>query len=396
MNKSKIQIFAVVTFLLIAGLLFAFTQKDKLPEKELKQLSSLNEKYGLIDVTPIDERIASKNYTALFEADILKADLFDSDTIDLAPQEVILKLGTEKNPENMENIFLLSFNTEENIGSIVTAYSQAGLVKYAEPNFDIELAETVISESAEEITEETPIDEVENLEKPVKVAVIDSGIDASHDFFKDKLLRGWDFVEETSVVSDEVGHGTHVAGIVLSNSTSAKIMPIKFTNGKKGKMSALVKSIKFAADNGSQIINLSLGLKTHSKVLDEAISYAQNKNIIIVAAAGNYNTDAKYYPAAAPDVIAVAALNKKDQKLYQSNYGSWVDFSALGQDIYSTSLNNNYTYRTGTSQAAPFVTAKLVNLISLADDDYKVADIISELIKNSQPIDDNLLGRKLL
>ncbi len=161
-------------------------------------------------------------------------------------------------------------------------------------------------------------------------------------------------------------------------------------------MSALIKSIKFAADNGSQIINLSLGLKTDSKVLDEAISYAQNKNIIIVAAAGNYNTDAKYYPAAAPDVIAVAALDKKDQKLYQSNYGSWVDFSALGQDIYSTSLNNNYTYRTGTSQAAPFVTAKLVDLISIADEDYKISDIISQLKENSEPIDDNLLGRKVL
>lgn len=392
MNKSKIQIFAVVTFLLIAGLLFAFTQKDKLPEKELKQLSSLNEKYGLIDVTPIDERIASKNYTALFEADILKADLFDSDTIDLKPQELILKLSNSENPENMENLFLLSFNTEENIDSIVADYSQAGLVKYAEPNLEVELAETAISET----TEETPSVEIPNTEKPVKVAIIDSGIDASHDFFKDKLLDGWDFVEETSVVSDEIGHGTHVAGIVLSNSTAAKIMPIKFTNGKKGKMSALIKSIKFAADNGSQIINLSLGLKKDSKVLDEAIRYAQDKNIVIVAAAGNYNTDAEYYPAAAPDVIAVAALDKKDHKLYQSNYGSWVDFSAIGQDIYSTSLNNNYTYRTGTSQAAPFVTAKLVQLISLADEDYKVADILSELNKNSQPIDEKLLGRKVL
>ncbi len=393
MKKSKIQIFVVVTFLLVAGLIFGFVQKDKLPEQDLKQLSSLNEKYGLIDVAPIDERIASKNYPALFEADILKADLFDGDTINLAPQELILKLENEKNPQNMENLFLLSFKTEEKVETIVEDYTKAGLVEYAEPNFDIELAETVISET----TEEPPVEEKStNLEKPVKVAVIDSGIDTSHDFFKDKLLSGWDFVEETSVVSDEVGHGTHVAGIVLSNSISAKIMPIKFTNGKKGKMSALIKSIKFAADNGSQIINLSLGLKTDSKVLDEAISYAQNKNIIIVAAAGNYNTDAKYYPAAAPDVIAVAALDKKDQKLYQSNYGSWVDFSALGQDIYSTSLNNNYTYRTGTSQAAPFVTAKLVDLISIADEDYKISDIISQLKENSEPIDDNLLGRKVL
>jgi len=164
-------------------------------------------------------------------------------------------------------------------------------------------------------------------------------------------------------------------------------MPLKFTDSKTGRLIDVVKAIKFASDSDKsvKIINLSLGLKEASQTLKEAVDYAQEKNIIIVAAAGNDNSDVKYYPAAWPEVISVAAVDSKDEKVFVSNYGNWVKYSAQGQDIYSTVPDGKYAYSTGTSQAAPVVTAKIAEILSnLSDSANTLSEIDSQLKKSSK------------
>lgn len=119
----------------------------------------------------------------------------------------------------------------------------------------------------------------------------------------------------------------------------------------------------FAVDNHADVINLSLGLREKSSLLADAVNYAFAKGVPIAAAAGNYNTNKQYYPAAYDNVIAVAGLAKDGAKLPQSNFGTWVDYSVVAQDILSDAPGNKYAYATGTSQAVAFVSAKIARIL---------------------------------
>jgi len=359
--------------LLISASLFLAACGSKVDDKELNKLSLLNDKYGLIKVESLSEQ-NEQEIASLFLADSMKVDLFNA----LKPEkEIIVKmLSNNDKDEELQNLFILRLKTDANIDEIVKSYEGLEVVNYAEPNYEITLGEvSKIQRTKKKIIrlQETKDDAV--------VAVIDSGVDVEHKLLKGKTVEGWDFIADKENMDDEFGHGTHVAGIIVNNS-SAKIMPVKFTDGKEGKMSNLLKGIKFAVDNKADIINLSLGLEEKTKALQEAINYAEKKGVIVVAAAGNNNSNKQFYPAAYSTVYAVAALNNKGEKLYQSNYGKWIDYSVKAQDIYSTLPDNKYGYKTGTSQAAPYLSAEIADILA-ANPKADKTDINTELEKSS-------------
>lgn len=200
----------------------------------------------------------------------------------------------------------------------------------------------------------------------VKIAVVDSGVQANHPDLGGRVLAGYDFVNNDADPSDDNGHGTAVAGAAAATGNNGSgvagvawnvaILPVKVLGADNmGSYSAIASGINYAADQGARIINLSLGGTTSSRTLQSAVSYAWNKGCVLVAAAGNNGSSAAFYPAAYSQVVAVSALSAGDVLPSWSNYGSYVDISAPGENITTTAAGGGYTTMSGTSFASPLV-----------------------------------------
>ncbi|MEM2912295.1 MAG: S8 family serine peptidase [Candidatus Bathyarchaeia archaeon] len=198
------------------------------------------------------------------------------------------------------------------------------------------------------------------------VAVIDTGIDYDHpDLAANYAALGYDWVNNDDDPMDDHGHGTHCAGIiaaVLNNSigiagiAQVQIMAEKgLDENGEGTEDNLANAIYHAVDQGAKILSCSWGGYESSVLIYQAITYAYNHNVLIVAAAGNDHTSNKMYPAAYNEVIAVAATDQNDNPAWFSNYGNWIELAAPGVGIYSTIWDNSYGYMSGTSMACPHV-----------------------------------------
>jgi thermitase len=196
------------------------------------------------------------------------------------------------------------------------------------------------------------------------VAVVDTGIDWSHpDLAPNYVPLGYDWVNNSPDPMDDNGHGTHVSGIIaaaISNSigiaglANVRIMAEKVLNQYgSGTSSDVAQGIIHAVDSGAKIINLSLGAPNPSEVLYEAVRYAFEHGVLVVAAAGNSASSVKEYPAGYDEVVAVSATTMSDTLASFSNYGNWIDVAAPGVHIYSTIINDSYAYLSGTSMASP-------------------------------------------
>lgn len=345
-----------------------------IPGDLVKEMDSLNAQYNLVGFQELAVEGVSSEFTYLFDSSALKANVINPKK---PSQDLIVKINSD-NSRNLKDIFILKFQTDASIDEIAKDYSNLSGIKYAEPNFEFGMIQDEEGVKSKQRT----LKNKESDSEKIIVALIDSGVDTKNSELKGKLIEGFDFIKNKKEVSDENGHGTHVAGILASNSSSGLIMPLKVSDGKNVKLSNVVKAMKYAADNGAKIINLSLGLKTESKALKEAVKYAVEKDIILVAAAGNENSSEKFFPAAMSEVIAVAAVNNQDEKVFISNFGDWVDFSGKGQDVLSLDLNGGYVYKTGTSQAAPLVSAKIADLYLKENFDFeKTMEALRKLSK---------------
>ncbi len=199
------------------------------------------------------------------------------------------------------------------------------------------------------------------------VAVLDTGIAADAQF-SDRLIGAIDLTL-SGTTDDEHGHGTHMADTIAAVAPNARILNVKVADHRGRCDSATVaQGIRWAADRGAQVINISLEV-AHSSQLEDAVSYAWARGAVIVAAAGNNGTTDPAYPAAYENAIAVAGTNRDDGMAVLSNHGGWIDIAAPGQKIVARSHEGDLTYETGTSPAAAHVSGVAALLLGMSCDD---------------------------
>ena len=232
----------------------------------------------------------------------------------------------------------------------------------------------------------------------VTVAVVDTGVDRDHPNLQAALLPGFDFVDiidgqgdfigdklgADEVPDDEVGHGTHVTGIIAASGDGVptgvaprvRILPIRVLatmerDGNRvgaGLVENINSGVKWAIDQGADVINMSLGVRHEGGGLPhrEVIDYAARRDVTIVAAAGNDGQEVLYYPGAFPSVVAVGAMGFDGQPSRFSTFGPQISLIAPGEEILSTYVGGGVAHATGTSHAAPFVAGAAALIHSMA------------------------------
>lgn len=330
---------------------------------------------------------------------------------------------------SLSNVYKFIFSSILDMPSIINDYSCEPCVVYAEPNYIYHTCnipndpyfdqQWALSQSTDCDIDAPEAWDIQTGNSNVTIAIIDTGVDYNHtdlaaNIWHDPIYGnpGYDFVDiNTSEYvkygytlcpdedyndtdpspQDHYGHGTHCAGIagaVTNNglgiagvSWNCKIMPVR--SGFKIKYLESIyaflefddtaAAIIYAADNGADVISMSFG-GSDSNLIRDVLNYAYSQGVVLVAAAGNGNTNYPSYPAAYGNVIAVAATDIDDSKASFSNYGDWVDVAAPGVDILSTFLNNATARMSGTSMACPHV-AGLVALILSKNESYNQEEI---------------------
>lgn len=196
----------------------------------------------------------------------------------------------------------------------------------------------------------------------VKVAVLDTGVYGEHPDLAGKVTH----VETDMGIGDENGHGTHVAGIIAATMDNGQggagiapdvsILSIRVLDKYgSGDSWSVTQGIYAAIENEADVINMSLGSYFYNGVEAQAVADAIANNICVVAAMGNDGSNTLCYPAGYPGVIAVGCSDPSNNRAFFSNYGTWLDVSAPGYMILSTSNDGTYEYMSGTSQATPVV-----------------------------------------
>ncbi len=254
----------------------------------------------------------------------------------------------------------------------------------------------------------------------VVIAILDTGVDITHPDLADAIwanpgetpdngvdddangfvddIHGWDFAAGDNDLTDDHGHGTHVAGIAAARTNNgigvagvagrATLMPVDVFGGGIGTYEDLIRAIVYATDNGAHVINMSLGASSYSLGEEMAVNYAWERGVVVVAAAGNTCTNTNYgappclsnhYPAAHTNVIAVAATNASDVLASYSTRGAFVDVAAPGVGIFSTFPGGAYGSLGGTSMATPHVSG-LAALV-LARNPFLTPDQVRLLIE---------------
>jgi parallel beta-helix repeat protein len=344
----------------------------------------------------------------------------------------------------LDSVYTLKFSEDVDVLSLVAQYQNNPAIEYAEPNYIYHVCEVpddpyfsyqwALNNTGQ--TGGTPDADIDapdawNIttgDAGIVIAVIDTGVDYTHSDLMDNIwvnsleildgedndsngyiddVIGWNFYDDSNDPLDDYGHGTHCAGIISARGNNSygitgvtwncSIMPLKALDSDgSGYETDLAEAIYYAADNHADIISMSWGGSGDSTLIHTAINYAASQGVVLVAAAGNSNTNVKSYPAAYDNVIAVAATNSDDEKASFSNWGSWVDIAAPGYEIYSTmptyevtmndfGYNQDYDYASGTSMACPFV-AGLSGLILSKTPSLNSTEVTTILKSSTEPV----------
>jgi thermitase len=363
--------------------------------------------------------------------------------------------------KSKQHIFVAHFPICIKLQEVINAYYATGEIEYAEPDFIGSTAgfqsavpndqnyyrqwglknNGTFSQSTAIAGADIDMENAWNIEQgdsSTIVGIIDSGNKLDHPEFSGRIwlnydeipnngldddnngyiddIKGWDFANNDNNPTDDYGHGTNVAGIIGANANNTigfagvdwncKLMILKgLDNNNSGFYSWWSSAIYYAVDNGAKVINMSLGGISNSTTLQAAVNYALNNNVVVVVSMMNANSNAPFYPAAFPGVIAVGSTNANDNRTNPffwsatsgSCYGSHISVVSPGNFIYGLDYQSNTNFNNywgGTSQAAPHV-AGLAALL-LAQDSTRTPTQIKSIIESTSedqvgnPIEDIL------
>ncbi|AYP68308.1 subtilisin DY [Bacillus phage vB_BcoS-136] len=206
----------------------------------------------------------------------------------------------------------------------------------------------------------------------VKIAVIDTGVDMNHQDLKDSIVRTINMQTKTRDVTDEFGHGTHVAGLLTGKKTGVApnselyVAKVLDANGR-GSMANILDGITFAINNNVDILCMSLGVSQKLPlILEQRIIDAYYSGITIVCATGNSNKNEVEYPSFYDKVVAVGGVDKDFKRASFSNFGREMNVVAPSVEILSIYKDGNYARMSGTSMASPIVAGAIALMISNA------------------------------
>lgn len=359
---SFLPLLVVTVLALVLGVVEANKQPEYFSANSLDTLRSLNYQYKMV----VEDLTQAKDSPLVSE--LTQADAFMNTQPDESARGLVVSVATDDSILLLQPVEALS---DIELQTVAKEYSAAipefeaveidQSIEMFSPlyNWDFSFGESQGGEAEPDTSSEVNL-----AEEVVQVAVIDSGVDISHEVFANSLVeKGWNTLKDNTDAYDDVGHGTHVAGIIASKAPGVEIIPYKIVDSNGGKLSNVLEAFSKALDDEVEIINTSFGLSSPSYALEAMIEKAYEANVIVVSAAGNNSSDTGFYPAQYEHTIAVASVDNGDHKLPKSNYGDWVDVAALGYHVRSSLPDGLYGYKTGTSQAAPVVTAAVANLM---------------------------------
>ncbi|GAB6099460.1 hypothetical protein JCM16358_13390 [Halanaerocella petrolearia] len=368
-------LFSLLGLLLVLSLLGCSREEDE-----------FNGIKGQVKLISAQQQINDTTNQLVDENNIHKATLIQAN-----PSELLLSCRSDNNIKQVLEdykltqkgslkdlgILLVETTNDINLANLLTDLNQDRRIEFAELNNRMQLLSA--TNTFEQLKEnwnykaislsQTKLDNNSNL----TVAVIDTGVDLDHPDLKEQLVTGVDVTKSdfsTGNINynpdDTYGHGTHVSGIIATVAPNTNIMPIRVLSAAGGSNYDVAKGIEWAVNHGAEVVNLSLGSSLPSLTLKQAINYAYQEGVIVVAATGNGGQDKLgdphlLYPARYEKTIAVGAINSNLDKSNFSNYGRRIDFVAPGGDgeanreyIYSTVIDG-YGGMAGTSMAAPHV-----------------------------------------
>lgn len=230
------------------------------------------------------------------------------------------------------------------------------------------------------------------------VAVIDSGFRVTHEEFVGRIAPGgFNFGNNNTDLTDNVGHGTHCAGLavagtnnargIASISFGARLLPLKL--GDLPTSDSSMRAITHAANNGARVVSMSYGGGFKSQAEQDAINFAWSRNVVLFAAAGNSDSTQMNFPAASDNVISVGATDARDRKAGFSNFGPWVLIAAPGDSMLSTVTSGDQSYGLmgGTSMACPWAAGLAALMVGRnpAITNVRVRDILRT---SSDPVQD--------
>jgi minor extracellular protease Epr len=289
-------------------------------------------------------------------------------------EQVDLDLIRKYGVTNFTSYTIISAISADLPGKAIEELEKNPKIKYIEDDAEVQIAKKT-PQPSQQIT--WGIERVNALEvwntttgENVEIAIIDTGISRKHPELD--VMGGVNLIgkKKSNNWKDDNGHGTHVAGIIAARNNDigvvgvapdAELYAIKVLNQYgRGYISDVIEGMEWAVQNNISIISMSLGTRSYSQAFEEACSNAYNYGALLVAAAGNsgdgnLSTDDVLYPAKFDSVIAVSAVDSGDIAPPWSADGSGVELAAPGVSIFSTWPKDGYTYKSGTSMAAPFV-----------------------------------------
>lgn len=327
-----------------------------------------------------------------------------ADVAEALPNQDLNRLSVQA--VEVSQLYTVSFSPDQDPQEVADKLAQDPTVEYAEPNYLAGITAGPVYRPAP-FTPNDPLYSfqwhLQAIQMPtawdssagqgVVVALIDTGIDFNApDLAGTTRLPGYDFVNNDNDPTDDQSHGSHVAGTIAQTTNngvgvagvaySATLLPVKVLGSDgQGSYDNIIKGIVYAVDQGAKVINMSLAGRNGSQALQEAVQYAYDHGVVVVAAAGNSGSSVEY-PAAYDDyVIAVGAVRFDKTRASYSNFGPQVDLMAPGGDLdvdqngdkyadgvlqqtFKTSGTYTYLFLEGTSMASPHVAGLAALLLS--------------------------------